>query len=153
MSDGPPFAETDLPRASRVVPAPINTVFLTVADVRKWPAWVPLVLDPVIPQDDDHFLFRVGQQTSARSVTVRLALRTPLHLMAFETDERHQLRIRFRPAAGGTEVEVVVRPNPQMTRLERLRERRRGRKRALWAEATLDALASFVSEAGPITDA
>lgn len=145
MSDGPPFAQTDLPRASRVVPAPINTTFHAVANVREWPAWVPLVLDPVIPQDDEHYLFRIGDETKPRNVTVRLVLRTPLHLMAFESDDRHQLWIRFRPAAGGTNVEVVLRPNPQMTRLERLRERRRSRRRTEWADATLDALAAFLA--------
>jgi hypothetical protein len=144
MNDRPPFAQTDLPRASRVVPAPIDTVFRIVADVESWPAWVPLVLDPVIPQDDEHYLFRIGPQTNPRNVSMRLALKTPPHMIALESSDEHQLWIRLRPATGGTDVEIVLRPNPQMTGLGRLRERRRRGERAEWAEATLHALAALL---------
>jgi len=149
MSDSPPFGQTDLARASRVVPAPIVTAFQMVADVRGWPAWVPLVLEPVIPKDDEHYLFRISTGSNARSVTLRLMLRTPFHLIAFENDDGHQLWVRLRPATGGTDVEIVIRPNPHMTRLERPRERRRSRQRAAWADATLDALAGLVAAQTP----
>lgn len=152
MNDKLPFGQPDLPRASGVVPVPVATAFRAVADVRGWPAWVPLVLDPVVSQDDEHYLFRVGQTSNARNVSMRLLLRTPVHLVAFENDDGDQLWFRVRPTTGGANVEIVLRPNPQMSRLERLRERRRSRRRAAWVEATLDALAGFLAAQTPRAD-
>lgn len=141
MSGRPPFERADLPRATRVVAAPVADVYAVVTDVEQWPTWIPEVLEPVIAKGDDRYLFRTQHDGRTDHNEGLVIVRGPTHTFGLQIDASDRIWFRTRPSPTGTKVDLVLEPFGTSTWRHRLRSRRRRDQQERWVHQVLDGLA------------
>ena len=145
MSERPPFERTDLPRATRVVAAPVADVYAVVTDVTQWPSWMPELLDPVIAKGDDRYLFRRQRNGRTDHNEGVVVVRGPTHTFGVQIDAAERVWFRTRPSPSGTKVDLVLQPFGAATWRQRLRGRRRRNEQERWVHDVLDGLAGWAA--------
>lgn len=134
------FYEEGLPRAERVIAAPIEEVFAAIDAVEAWPEWLGTVTGPV--REVGGGLYELTGSTGTRRVVV--TARGPTHTIAFDIERLGQLAFRTRPTTAGTRVEAIGRPVDHGSWRRRLRGRKLRQRDDAWLAAALDDLAAHL---------
>lgn len=139
-----PFDRDDLPRATRVIDAPIAAVYETIATPDRWPTWMPDVIEPVIVKSGDRFVFRSQGRGAVEHHDAHVITRGPTHAFAVEIDETERLYFRTRPSPTGTKVDVVAERIAPPKGWRRSSSRRQRDDRARSLESALAQLAAGI---------
>lgn len=145
MSAPLPFDRDDLPRATRVVGAPVGEVYATVTAVERWPEWVPAVLDPVIAKGDERYLFRSRRDGRIDHNEGRVVLRGPTHTFGVQIDAGARVWFRTRPTSAGTKVDLVLEPVGAASWRQRIGGRRRRAQQEQWVTGALEGLTAHLA--------
>lgn len=143
-----PFDRDDLPRATRLIDAPIATVYETIATPDRWPTWMPGVIEPVILKPGDRFVFLSQDTSLVEHHEARVITRGPTHAFAVQIDETERLYFRTRPSPTGTKVDVVAEPMTPPKGWRRRVNRKRLTDRTRSLESALARLATAIKAPG-----
>ena len=143
MSASLPFDRIDLPHATRVVTAPVDATYAAVAEVVRWPAWFPQLLEPVITKSPDRYLFRARRDGRIEHHEGHVVVRGTTHTFGIQVGEG-RLWFRTRPNPPGTRIDVVLEPPDVAAWRARIGRARRRQGQERWVAAVVGSLADHL---------
>jgi hypothetical protein len=105
----PPFNEPGLPRAERLVDAPVEVVFGVLDEIPLWPVWMRGLTGPAVTVTSDTVVLSSRRFLRQIERTVRITGRGPTYTLFLDVDDGAvNVYFRTRPKGAGTLAEVVV---------------------------------------------